>query len=115
MTEKFNLKAIGINYTILDKDTQETDSIRVIEADELYAAIGQFTGTDYTYINSHIAELLKSFCGFVYSPYYISWYSATERHFDLSHAIVQARKEGNNIVVIERLPDDTIDKPPKIS
>lgn len=115
MIEKFNFKGIGINYTILDKDTQITDSIRVIKAEELYAAIGQFTGTDYTYINSHIAELLKRFCGFVCSPYYISWYSATKQYFDLSHAIAQARKEGNNIVVIERLPDDSIDNIPKRS
>lgn len=107
--EKFNLKAIGTNYTILDKDTQETDSIRVVEAAELYAAIGQFTGTDYAYINSHITELLKGFRGFVRSPHYISWYSASERDFDLSHAIVQARREGNNIVVIEKLPEDGID------
>lgn len=112
--EKFNLKAIGTNYTILDKDTQETDSIRVIEATELYAAIGQFTGNDYTYINSHSAELLKRLRGFVRSPYYISWYSATERNFDLSHAIVQARREGNNIVVIEKLPEDGIDIPLKL-
>lgn len=107
--EKFNLQAIGTNYTILDKDTQETDSIRVIEAAELYAVIGKFTGNDYTYINSHITELLKGFRGFVRSPYYISWYSAAEKNFDLSHAIVQARREGNHIVVIEKLPEDGID------
>lgn len=113
--EKFNLKAIGTNYTILDKDTQETDSIRVIDAKELYAAIGSYTGKDYTYINAHLVELLKGFRGFARSPYCISWYSAPEETFELSNAIVQARREGNNIVVMEILPEIKVDNSPNIS
>ncbi len=107
--EKFNFRAIGTNYTILDKDTQETDSIRVIDAQELYAAIGSYTGKDYTYINAHLAELLKGFRGFARSPYCISWYSAPEETFDLSNAIVQARREGNHIVIMEILPKKEVD------
>lgn len=113
--EKFNFKAIGTNYTILDKDTQETDSIRVIDAKELYAAIGSYTGNNYTYINAHLAELLKGFRGFARSPYCISWYSAPETTFELSNAIVQARREGNHIVVMEILPEIEVDNSPNIS
>ena len=108
--EKFNLKSIGTNYTILDKDTQDTDTIRVIDANELYAAIGTYTGNSYTFINTHLIELLKSFSGFVRSPYDISWYSAPESSFMLQHAIYQARVEGNNIVVMELLPEKDTEK-----
>jgi len=107
--EKFNLKAIGTNYTILDKDTNETDSIRVIDANELYAAIGTYTGDNYSYLNAHIAELLKRFRGFARSPYSVSWYAATEKTFELSNAIVQARREGNKIVIMEVLPEIELD------
>lgn len=109
MTEKFNLKTLGTNYTILDKDTKQTESIRVIDAEELYGLIGEYTGKDYGYAVYHTAEILKSFRGFVHSPHHISWYSALESQFDLSNAIVQARVEGNQVLIIERLSIETID------
>ena len=108
--DKFNLDSIGTNYTILDKDTKKTDSIRVIDAAELYAVIGEYTGNDYGYAVYHTTELLKGFRGFVRSPHHISWYSAIESEFDLTNAITQARAENNNILIIEKLPDDTVDK-----
>ena len=109
MTEKFNLKTLGTNYTILDKDTKQTESIRVIDAQELYSLIGEYTGKDYGYAVYHTAEILKSFRGFVHSPHHISWYSAREGQFDLSNAIVQARSEGNQVLIIEKLPNETLD------
>ena len=112
--EKFNLRSIGTNYTILDKDTQQTDSIRVIDANELYGAIGSYVGNNYTYINAHLGELLKSFSGFTGCPYSISWYSSTEKNFVLSNAIVQARQESNKIVVMELLPEIEVDIPTKM-
>ncbi len=109
--EKFNFNNIGTNYTILDKDTKETDSIRVIDAGELYAVIGEYKSTDYTYTSYHIAELLKGFSNFVRSPHHITWYSAYDKDFDLSAAILQAKKEGNNILVTEVLQEiDGLDK-----
>lgn len=113
--EKFDFKKVGTNYTILDKDTNDTSSIRVIEAEELFAAIGTYTGANYTYINAHIAELLKSFRGFVRSPCDVSWYSAPESTYALSNAIIQARREGNNIVIMEVLPKIELDFTAKIS
>lgn len=103
--EKFNFNNIGTNYTILDKDTKETDSIRVIDATELYAVIGEYKSTDYTYTGYHIAELLKGFSNFVRSPHHITWYSAYEKDFDLSSAILQAKRERNNILVTEVLQE----------
>jgi len=110
MNEKFNLNSIGTNYTILDKDTKQTDSIRVIEAAELYAIIGEYTGNDYRYAVYHTAELLKGFRGFVRSPHHISWYAAIDANFDLTSAIAQARTENTNILIIEKLPNDSVDK-----
>ena len=103
--EKFDFGTIGTNYTILDKETNDTSSIRVIEAPELYAAIGTYTGTNYTYLNAHLGELLKGFRGFVRSPCDVSWYSAPETTYALSNAIIHARREGNSIVVMEKLPN----------
>ena len=108
--DKFNFNNIGTNYTILDKDTKETDSIRVIDAVELFAVIGEYNSTDYSYTTYHIAELLKGFRNFVRSPHHISWYSAYEAEFDLSAAILQAKREGNNILVTEILQEIGVDK-----
>ena len=108
--DKFNFNNIGTNYTILDKDTKETDSIRVIDAVELFAVIGEYNSTDYSYTTYHIAELLKGFRNFVHSPHHISWYSAYEAEFDLSTAILQAKREGNKILVTEILQEIGVDK-----
>jgi len=108
--EKFNLDTIGTHYTILDKDTKNTSSIRVIDAAELYTLIGEYTGNDYGYAVYHTTELLKGFRGFVRSPHHISWYSAIESEFNLTHAIGQARLEKNTILIVEKLPDDSVDK-----
>ena len=108
--EKFNLDSIGQKYTNLDKDTKKTDSIRVNYAAELYALIGEYTGNDYGSAVYHTPELLKCFRGFVRSPHHISGYSAMEIEFDLTNAITQARGEKNNILIIEKLPEDPVDK-----
>lgn len=113
--EKFDFKTIGTNYTILDKDTNDTSSIRVIDANELYAAIGTYTGSTYTHVNAHLGELLKGFRGFVSCPWDISWYSAPESTYQLSNAIIQARREGNEIVVMEVLPNIELDIAARIS
>jgi hypothetical protein len=73
---KFNFNSIGTNYTILDKDTKETDSIRIIDASELYSVIGKYNSTDYSYAVYHTSQLLKGFRNFARSPHHISWYAA---------------------------------------
>ena len=113
--EKFDFKTVGTNYTILDQDTNETSSIRVVDANELFAAIGSYTSSNYTYINSHLTELLKSFSGFVRSPWDVSWYSAPENTFAVTNAIIQARREGNGTVIMEILPNIELDITTKIS
>lgn len=113
--EKFDFDTIGTNYTIFDKETNDTSSIRVIDANELYAAIGTYTGTNYTYLNAHLGELLKGFRGFVHSPCDISWYSAPENTYSLTNAIIQARREANSIVVMEILPNIELDIAARIS
>lgn len=98
--EKFNLKNLGVNYTVLDQDTQKTDVICVINSDELRAVIGD-VGLD----EENVKQLLKGLKGFVRTPYDITWYAARRSDFELSSAIIRARKEGNSIVVTEVLPD----------
>lgn len=99
--EKFNLKNLGVNYTVLDQDTQKTDVICVITSDELRAVIGDHIQAE----EIQIKEVLRGLKGFVRSPYDITWYTAVKEDFDLSHAIIRAKKDGNRIVVTEILPD----------
>lgn len=108
--EKFNLKTLGVNYTVLDQDTQETETICVVGSDELQHVIGEYVGVDYAGDTPHIKEILKGFKGFARSPYHITWYAAKQEEFDLSHAIIAARKEKNQIVITEILPEDELDK-----
>jgi hypothetical protein len=108
--EKFDLKDIGIIYTVLDKDTEETCQVRVIDYAELKLVVGEFVNDSYKSLGSHMKEVLKNFKGFANSPYAITWYCVPKDAFELSHAIIQARREGNSIVVVEVLPTEDIDK-----
>jgi hypothetical protein len=107
--EKFNLKELGVNYTVLDQDTQETETICVINSDDLRQVIGEYVGTDYTKVGLHIKEILKGFKGFARSPYHITWYTARQENFELSQAIIAARREKNQIVITEILPEIEVD------
>ena len=113
--EKFNLEMLGVRYTILDQDTNETDIIRVVEFEELISTLGRFVGNAKTDITPHMEELLKQFHGFVSSPYKITWYVQIQEDFDLSKAIMAARKEGNNVIITQILPDKELDTGFKIS
>ncbi len=109
--EKFNLRNLGVNYTVLDQDTQETETINVISSDELKAIVGEFVGEDYTTVSRHLPELLKGFKGFAPSPYHITWYATRETNHEnmLRGAISAARREGNRLVVTEILPSEELD------
>lgn len=107
--EKFNLKQLGINYTVLDRDTQQSEMICVINSEELRAVIGEYIGNDYSNTDLHMKELLKGFKGFAPSPYHITWYVAKESDYQLRDAIQAARKEKNTIIITEILPDKELD------
>ena len=107
--DKFNLKELGVNYTVLDQDTQETETICVINSDDLRQVIGEYVGTDYTKVGLHIKEILKGFKGFARSPYHITWYASKQENFELSQAIIAARREKNQIVITEILPEEEVD------
>ena len=109
--EKFNLRNLGVNYTVLDQDTQETETICVVSSEELKSIVGEFVGTDYTKVGPHIAELLKGFKGFAPSPYHITWYATKDDNHEhmLRGAISAARREGNKVVVTEILPSEELD------
>ena len=109
--DKFNLKELGVNYTVYDQDTNATETIRVVNSDELRTTIGEYVGSNYANIGPHIQEILKGFKGFAPSPYHITWYATTETDHEslLRGAITCARREGNRIVVTEILPEEELD------
>lgn len=107
--EKYNLKNLGVNYTVLDQETQETETICVISSEDIMHVIGEYVGTDYSNLTLHMEEVLKGFTGFARSPYHITWYSATQEEFELSKAIIAARREKNRIVITEVLPAEELD------
>jgi hypothetical protein len=108
---KFNLKELGVSYTVLDKTADQASTMRVIDFVELKAIVGEYVGSNYTNLTPHISEVLKTLSGFVKSPNEISWYAAKKEDFELSRAIIQARQEKNTIVIVELLPTDDIDNP----
>lgn len=106
--DKFDLRNLGVKYTVLDKDTQQTELFSVIDADDLKSLIGEYSMSQYDHATPYIKDTIKRFTGFAKSPFHISWYSAPREEFDLSKAIIMARKEGNNIVVTEILLEQEV-------
>lgn len=104
---KINLTELGTKYTVLNRQTNETTQIRVIDYADLKSVIGEFVGQDYRHLSKHIEAILKGFHGFVRSPYEVTWYAATRDKFELSEAIIQADAENNKIVIAEILPDSS--------
>jgi hypothetical protein len=112
---KFNLRELGVVYTVLDKTADKASNMRVIDFVELQAAIGEFVGPDFLNVTPHVEQRLKALSGFVKSPYDVSWYAATREDFELSRAIMQARYEKNEIVIVEVLPSQELDTPFNLS
>jgi hypothetical protein len=106
--EKINLNGLGVCYTVLDKSSEQSSTMRVIDFTELKAIVGE-VGTDYNHVGLHLKEIIKYLDGFIRSPYDISWYAAKKEEFELSRAIIQARQEGNTVVIVEILPSDELD------
>jgi len=102
---KFDLRELGTNYTVLNRQTNKTSNIRVIDYLDLKAAIGEFVGVEFKNLSTHAEVLLRGFHGFIKSPYDVTWYAASKDKFDLADAIVQADAENNDIVIVEILPD----------
>lgn len=102
---KIDLRELGTNYTVLNRQTNKTSHVRVIDYLDLKAAIGEFLGTDYRNLSNHLEILLRGFHGFIRSPYDVTWYAASKDKFELADAIVQADAENNDIVIVEILPD----------
>lgn len=107
--EKFNLKGLGVSYTVLDKSSEQSSTIKVIDFTELKSVVGEYVGTDYANIHMHLKEILKYLDGFIRSPYDISWYAAKKEEFELSRAIIQAKHEGNSVIIVEILPSVELD------
>jgi hypothetical protein len=105
--DKINLTELGTKYTVLNRQTNETSQIRVIDYADLKSVIGEFVGQDYKHLGKHIEVILRGFHGFIHSPYEVTWYAATRDKFELSEAIVQADAENNKVVIVEILPDST--------
>lgn len=104
---KIDLRELGTKYTVLNRQTNETSHVRVIDYADLKAVIGEFVSTDYRHLSKHIEVLLRGFHGFINSPYEVTWYAARKDKFELAEAIIQADAENNKIVIVEILPDFT--------
>jgi len=103
MMELFDLKTIGgMKFNVSTE--RGVTTVKVIPAELVYEIIKahalllehpEMAGTD---------NLLDLFTGFVDSPFEISWYSSTTDETPPMRAVMQAVKEGNQVVVVERLP-----------
>jgi hypothetical protein len=53
--------------------------------------------------NVPVSDLIECFTGFVGTPYHITWYASRTIDDPPMRAVMQAIKEGNQIVIVERL------------
>lgn len=104
---KIDLRELGTKYTVLNRQTNETSHIRVIDYADLREAIGELVSFDYKNISQHLEVLIRGFHGFINSPYEVTWYAASQDKFELAEAIIQADAENNKIVIVEILPNYT--------
>lgn len=104
---KIDLRELGTKYTVLNRQTNATSHVRVIDYADLKQIIGEYVGADYKNLRQHIELMLKGFQGFIRSPYEITWYAARKENFELAEAIMQADAENNKIVIVEILPETT--------
>lgn len=102
---KIDLRELGTNFTVLNRQTNETSHVRVIDYADLKAMVGEYAGTDYRNLRQHIESILRGLYGFIRSPYDVTWYAARKDKFELSEAIMQADAEKNKLVIIEVLPE----------
>lgn len=102
---KIDLRELGTNFTVLNRQTNETSHIRVIDYADLKSVVGEYVGADYKNLRQHIELILRGFHGFIRSPYDITWYAARKDQFELAEAIIQADAEKNKIVIVEVLPE----------
>ena len=102
---RIDLRELGTSFTVLNRQTNETKHIRVIDYADLKAVVGEYVGVDYKNLRQHIELIIRGFHGFIRSPYDVTWYAARKDTFELAEAIVQADAENNKIVIVEVLPE----------
>jgi len=98
---KFNLMQLCTRYNVYNDAKTEFKTIAVIEYGLLAEIIQMQQQTAQ-------GTLVDEFCGFVQSPYHITWYAQPIDKFNLEHAVNQCIGEGNDIVITQILPLEEI-------
>lgn len=97
-----NLQELGLEYTVLDVNGREVDTIRIIEHEEiLNCGPGRFVEYHSDDLQEYMEDFVLGFEGFVADSTDISWYYAESPNYEVMNAVVTALQENNNIVIIE--------------
>ena len=105
--ETFDLRTLGTaQFNVQNKDSGELMTIRVIPSQLLYEVIRAHVllldNPDDP--DSQHNELLNMFSGFAQSPEHVTWFTSSTELGSVEKAVMQAAREGNNVVVIEIIP-----------
>ena len=109
MKDKIKINELGIKYTVLNRETGRVVEIRVIDSNVLYDLTEELVELCIA-DKKIVKEFLKQLGGLYKSPYLISWYTSVESRYRVEDAVIQARNEGNSVVVIEVIPEGQADQ-----
>jgi len=101
--EKFDLSTISSATFNVTDGCGDIKVVRAIRAELLYEIIKAHT---LVLEDPHceVTDLIDLFTGFVASPYDVTWFTTHDTKEPVQKAIMQAAREGNDVVVIEILP-----------
>ena len=100
--DKFDFSTVGgMSFNV--QSDQGVKTIRVIKAELLFEIIR----AHQLYLNDphcEVQDLIDLFTGFEFSPYDVTWFTTSNPRDIPSKAVIQAAKEGNEIVIVELIP-----------
>lgn len=108
MSEKIDLSKLGVCYTVLTKSSAEMSKVRVIDCEELYCLTDEVAPLRKG-AAGRAKKAIAKVTGFYKSPYQITWYTTTEENYSVQEAVAMAKAEGNEVVVVEIVPDCKLD------
>lgn len=101
-----DITELGTTYTVIDKDSGNQRQLQIIFLETFLDEIGLFDENHFPHYNEYLEESLSVIKGCVKDIHDISWYARTEKDVDFMEAIRYGCADGNDLVIIETLPED---------
>lgn len=96
MDRSLILRNLATPYDVMDNMDGTVSKVFVIDSDELYEMMNTFS-----------LSSTKSSKSIKKNPYDVTWYCSQEKEYLIENAVAQAKMDGNDIVVVELIDNDT--------